>query len=79
MSAYQQALQSIAQPLLHAVGPAVIKAVRQVEQGLSKDVVVSSSSMAQVVKAAEQSAARLADQAMEKFGRLVLQVILEGE
>jgi hypothetical protein len=80
--AYMQTLRAAAQPLLHVVGPAVLKAVKQVEQGLSKGAVSSSSSSRMLQRpgmTAEQQAAHVADEAMDRFGRLMLQVITEGE
>jgi hypothetical protein len=76
--AYQQALHAMAQPLLHCVGPAALKAVRQMEQGLSRGV-VSSSITVLPGEIAEQAAVSVADYVLGRFGRLVLRVITESE
>jgi hypothetical protein len=84
--AYQQALHAMAQPLLHAmaqpllhaVGPVAVRAVRQMEQGLSRGV-VSSSIRVTPGQTAEQQAAAIADDVLNKFGRLVLRVMSVGE
>jgi hypothetical protein len=79
-AAYSQTLGTAAQPLLHVVGPAVLKAVWQVEQNLSKGVVNNSIRMLQGQgMSAEQSAVKMVDETLDRFGRLVLHVILEGE
>jgi hypothetical protein len=76
---YREVLHAIAQPLLHAVAPAALKAVRQVEQGLSRGAVGSSRVGVQDGTTAEQTAKKPADQLMSKFGSLVLQVVAQGE
>jgi hypothetical protein len=76
--AYQDALRAIAQPLLHAVAPAALKAVRQVEQGLSRRA-VSSSVEALSEMTAEQSAAREIDGLLDLLGKLVLRLVAKGE
>jgi hypothetical protein len=80
--AYHNALHAMAQPLLHSVAPAVFRAVRQVEQGLSRAAVSGSSFIVQVGTTAEQKAAALADQVdelLQRFGRLVLRLVCTGK
>jgi hypothetical protein len=76
--AYQQALHAMVQPLLHAVCPIALKAVQQIEQGLSRGV-VSSSIRVGPGFTAEQAALDMVYKVMGAFGRIVLQLIGEGE
>jgi hypothetical protein len=77
-AAYREARRAVAQPLLHVLGPAVLKEVRRVEQGLNRGSV--SSRIAQLPgMTAEQSAIEQADQLMGAFGKVVLRVVIEGE
>jgi hypothetical protein len=70
-AAYREARRAVAQPLLHVLGPAVLKEVRRVEQGLNRGSV--SSRIAQLPgMTAEQSAVEQADQLMGAFGKVVL-------
>jgi hypothetical protein len=77
-AAYREARRAVAQPLLHVLGPAVLKEMRRVEQGLNSGSV--SSRIAQLPgMTVEQSAVDQADQLMGAFGRVVLRVVIEGE
>jgi hypothetical protein len=76
--AYLATLHAMAQPLLHAVAPVALKAVRQVEQGLSRGVVNGSITVLPGWTA-EQAAVSQAENLMQKLGVLVLHVIGDGE
>jgi hypothetical protein len=77
-TAYREARRVVAQPLLHVLGPAVLKEVQRVDQGLNRGSV--SSRIAPIPgMTAEQSAVVQADALLGAFGRVVLRVITGGE
>jgi hypothetical protein len=75
---YHEALQVMAQPLLHSAGPVALKAVRHTEQQLSKGV-VSSSCEVRPPLTPQQSAVEQTDEVLHRFGRLVLRLMCDGE
>jgi hypothetical protein len=71
-------VSAVTKPLLHKLGPTVLKTVQQIEQGLSKGK-VSSRIRVPPGKTAEQSAESIEGPLMHAFGDLVLLVISAGE
>jgi hypothetical protein len=67
----EAALDACTQPLLHQVGPVVLKTVQLVEQGLSRGE-VSSSITAQLGETAEQRTASMAGKLLRAFAGVVL-------
>jgi hypothetical protein len=77
---YQEAVLELVQPLLHRLGPAVLKAVRKLEQGQGSAQAGSSSSSSQAVRpAAQKGPAEIADDGIGAYGAVLLQVVCGGE
>jgi hypothetical protein len=73
-AAYLEARRRLVQPLLHVLGPAVLKEVRRVEQGLNRGSVSSRIAVLPDMTA-EESATLKTEKLLDAFGTLVVQVI----
>jgi hypothetical protein len=77
-TAYADLPRLLVQPLLHVLGPAVLKEVRRVEQGLNRGSVSSRIAAALPGRTAEDIASP-AEGLLDAFGSLVLRILTEGK